>query len=70
MSDGLRISIDDMLKAGFCGRGVRRFYNERGLDFQTLMRGGGTPAAVLLATGDARAILAVERTIRRQSVDG
>jgi hypothetical protein len=66
MSEGLRITMDDCVKAGHCAKGVRRWFNEQGLDFRAFMA-AGIPAEDMLATGDARGINVVQRTIERQA---
>lgn len=72
MADDLRITITDVTKAGYCGRGARRWFEAYGLDaqFRTLMKGGSMSAEELLATGDAAAVRVVEAKVRREWLDG
>lgn len=58
------ITIDDCL-AGHCAKGVRRWFNEQGLDFRQLMRQGAS-ANALLATDDAQGIKVVARALTRR----
>ena len=67
MTDDLRITMDDCVKAGHCPSGVRRWFGEQGLDFRAFMK-GGIPAQDMLDTGDARGINVVRRTIERQLI--
>lgn len=62
----LRITMDDIVACGHCARGVRRFFNDHGLDFRLFMREGGIPAKALTATKDALALDVVERTKARR----
>jgi len=64
MIDELRITMDDCVKAGHCAKGVRRWFNEQGLDFRAFMA-AGIAAQDMLDTGDARGINVVRRTIER-----
>ena len=67
MTDDLRITMDDCVKAGHCPSGVRRWFGEQGLDFRAFMK-TGIPAGDMLGTGDARGINVVRRTIERQLI--
>lgn len=40
-------------RAGLCHRGARTWCAQHGLDWEAIVRAGGVPASVLLATGDA-----------------
>lgn len=59
------ITMDDCRKAGHCASGVRRWFNEQGIDFRQLMR-QGTSANGMLATGDAQGIGVVAHTLARR----
>lgn len=61
------VTMDDCLKAGYCARGVRRWFGNQGLDFRAFMK-AGIAASELLATGDAYANQVVERSMRRRFV--
>lgn len=58
------ITIDDIIKAGICASGARRWFNAHGLDFRDFMR-NGIDAELLLATGDAYARQVVDRKLER-----
>lgn len=66
------VTIDDIRRAGHCPRGAKAWFEAHGLDFRTFVkpveRGGGLPASVLLATGDALAEQVVRR--KREREDG
>lgn len=64
--DDLIITIADIRKAGLCARGARRWAEAQGIDFARFLK-EGVPASVLLATGEAHAVLVVERTRKRLS---
>jgi hypothetical protein len=61
------ITMDDCIKAGHCPAGVRRWFNNQGIDFRAFMR-DGVPASVLLASGDANGRQVVERTMQRKLI--
>ena len=67
VGDDLIITMDDCIKAGHCPSGVRRWFNAQGLDFRTHLT-AGTPASVMLATGDGQGAQVVTRTIERRLV--
>jgi hypothetical protein len=54
------ITITDIIKAGICASGARRWFDEHGLDFRAFLK-DGISAETLLATGDGMARLVVER---------
>lgn len=64
----LEITMDDIIKAGHCPSGARRWFREQGLyeHFKMLPAGGSVPAQILIDTGDALAIQVVERTAARR----
>lgn len=49
------VTVNDVLAAGGCSWGARRFLRRHGLDHRQFFTGGGLPASVLEATGDAMA---------------
>ena len=59
----LTITMDDILRAGHCARGTRRWFDEFGLDFRAFLK-SGIPATDLAATGDGLAIQVIKRTLR------
>ena len=69
MSEPLRITIDDVRRAGHCVRGARRWFEAHDLDFRTFLK-EGLPAQAFLDTEDALGIQVVERTIERAGHGG
>ena len=61
----LIITMDDCRKAGHCASGVRRWFNESGLNFRSFMA-TGTSAAEILAVDDALGRQVVARTVQRR----
>lgn len=61
----LVITMDDIVRAGFCARKTPWWFTEHGLDFRHFFK-NGIPATELAATGDAYALQAVSRTIRNR----
>lgn len=55
-----RITIEDVIAAGHCVRGARRWFELHGFDFRRFTKEGATEAE-LLATGDALADRVIER---------
>lgn len=68
----LRISMADIMRAGYCPSGARRWFEGHGLDaqFKTLIKGGSMPADELLATQDAAGSRVVKAKIEREWRDG
>lgn len=62
MSD--KVTITDCRRAGFCAKGIRAWFVEKGFDFKDFLE-NGIDEEKFLATGDARALQAVERKRRR-----
>lgn len=64
----LQISMDDIIKAGHCGTGARRWFRDHDLydEFKIIVKGGSIPASVILATGDGQGEQVVTRTIERR----
>lgn len=60
------IRIDDIIKAGICASGARRWFHAHGLDFRDFMK-NGISAEDLLATGDAYAEQVVARKLEREA---
>jgi len=56
-------------RSGYCHRGARALCAHYGLDWTAIVRNGGIPAGVLLATGDALALHLVEHA-RKEVTDG
>lgn len=50
--EGLRISMADIMEAGYCPSGARAWFGAHGIDaeFRTLIKGGTIDANVLLNT--------------------
>lgn len=65
------VTINDIRKAGYCALGARSWFEAYNLDFRTFLKhpeaGGGLPASVLLATGDACAARVVELKKAREN---
>lgn len=55
-----RITIEDVIAAGHCVRGARRWFEGHGFDFRQFRRDGATEGE-LLATGDALAAQVIAR---------
>jgi hypothetical protein len=55
-----RVRIEDIISAGHCVRGARRWFEQHGLNFRAFIKDGEDPA-VLLATGDALAEQVIAR---------
>lgn len=51
----MRITIDDCRRAGHCARGVKNWFDNRGLDFKTFLK-EGIDEETFTATQDAYAI--------------
>ncbi|WP_418647220.1 hypothetical protein ACNQFN_18670 [Thauera butanivorans] len=47
-------------RPGFCHRGARTWCAQYGLDWESIVRAGGIPASMLIATGDAMAAALVD----------
>lgn len=55
------ITVSDIVRAGHCARGARRFFTEKGFDAREVFR-NGISARELLSTGDGNAEQVVQRT--------
>lgn len=55
----MRIYCTDIIRAGYCGTGMRRWFERYGLDFRTFLK-DGIDEEVLAATGDAMALRVIE----------
>lgn len=55
----MRVKHEHMRALGYCNRGLRRWFAERGIIWADFLRDGVDPE-VLRASGDAMAIAAVE----------
>lgn len=51
------VTLEHCRRLGYCAKGMRAFFAERGMDWQTFME-CGLPAEVIEATGDDMAIQA------------
>ncbi len=69
MTEQRTIRIDDIVKAGFCVRGARRWFRDHGLDFRAMLK-DGIPEEELLRNGDSLAELVVTRKREREALDG
>lgn len=65
----LIITMSDIVRAGHCARGSRRWFDDHELDFRGFLK-NGILATVLAATGDALALQVIERKLRRESANG
>jgi len=65
----MRITVTDIQQAGHCAVGIRRWFNEHGLNFRSFLK-DGIDAAVLLDTGDALAQRVVDLKIKREARRG
>lgn len=65
----MRITVTDIQQAGHCATGIRRWFNEHGLNFRSFLK-DGIDAAVLLDTGDALAQRVVDLKIKREARRG
>lgn len=54
------VTIDDIIAAGHCVSGAKRWFRIHGLDFRAFLQNGAR-ASDLLATGDALARQVVDR---------
>ena len=53
------VTMRDLRAAKYCGRGARKFFEERGMDWSKFIR-EGISAEELKKTGDAMALYVVE----------
>lgn len=65
----LRISIDDVRRAGHCPTGVRAWFEQHDLDFRDFLA-NGIDADLFLQAGDALAEQVVERKLSREQDNG
>lgn len=65
MTEDPIITIDDIVKAGHCASGARRYFNEHGMDFRAFMR-EGIRASEFIEKGDALAARVVARKLARE----
>lgn len=63
------VTIADIRKTGHCARGIRRWFDGHGLDFQAFLK-NGIEADVLLGTGDALAEQVVSAIRQKRDSDG
>lgn len=54
-TDDPMVTLEHCRRLQYCSRGMRAFFERRGLDW-TAFRHGGLPASIIEATGDAMAI--------------
>ncbi len=59
----LIITMNDIVRAGFCARKTPWWFSEHGLDFRHFHK-HGIAATELAATGDALAMKVIERALR------
>jgi len=55
-----RITITDCRRAGHCSRGIKNWFEDRGLDFKAFLR-NGIPVEEFLATNDGYALEIVRK---------
>lgn len=60
----MKITFGDLMLAGHCVRGIRRWFDARGLDWRPLMK-DGVSAVDLAFTEDGLAIAAIRSKIAR-----
>ncbi|PTX49068.1 hypothetical protein IQ03_02457 [Gemmobacter caeni] len=48
-----RITVDDLRKVTLCVKGLRRYFNERGLDFKDFVKNGMTVEDAMLHGDEA-----------------
>lgn len=65
----MRVTMTDAALAGYCARGVKRWFGDHGLDFRAFLR-DGIDSDELLSTGDALAGRVVKSKIEREWLDG
>lgn len=53
------VRIEHLRALGYCAKGLRRWFADRGIDYLEVVE-NGVAADILLATGDAMAIAAVD----------
>lgn len=61
----MKVTIDDVRKAGHCVAGARRWFDAHGLDFRKFLK-EGIPVEDFLASGDALAQQVVDRKLTRE----
>ena len=66
MTDGMKITVDDVRKAGHCVRGAKDWFDRHNLDFRKFVK-EGIPADEFLSSGDAIAQTIVNKKIERES---
>lgn len=65
----LRITVDDVRRAGHCGPGAWNWFREHDLDFRAFVK-HGIDAKTFLEKGDALAEQVVIRKLERERTDG
>lgn len=69
MTEDLRITADDIRKAGHCiVPGARDWFARHGLDFRKFIK-EGIPASEFLAAGDALAKSVVDKKKQREGIE-
>jgi hypothetical protein len=63
----LRITIDDVIKAGFCASGARSWFRTHQIDFAAFLR-DGIDAQLFLERGDHLAQVVVDRKREREGL--
>ena len=66
---GVTITMADVMAAGHCPSGARRWFHEHGLDFHAFME-SGIDAAAFIAAGDDIARQIVQYTLENAKRDG
>lgn len=65
MTEDVIITMDDIIKAGHCASGARRYFRAHGMDFNDFMR-NGISATEFMEKGDALAVRVVARKLARE----
>lgn len=64
----MTITMNDVVKAGHCASGARRWFHDHGLDFHDFMK-NGIPADLFISNGDALSEQVVRHTLKRREKD-
>lgn len=66
---GLKITMDDIVRAGFCARKTPGWFSAHGLDFRDFHK-NGIDAAELAEKGDGLALQVIARKLEREAPNG
>jgi len=65
----MRITVTDIQQAGHCATGIKKWFDDHGLNFRAFLK-DGIDAAVLLDTDDGLARRVVDLKIKREADRG